>query len=70
MYETGFSCCVLFLLLLSALSEHTYILFTSVILFVVLFIEGFVSFPTSESKIVCFHFLLPVNFKKVHFVFA
>lgn len=63
MYETGFSCCVLFLLLLlSALSEHTYILFTSVILFVVLFIEGFVSFPTSERQNCLFSFFAAGEF--------
>lgn len=51
-----------FLLLLSALSEHKYILFTSVILFVVLFIEGFVSFPTSERQNCLFSFFAAGEF--------
>lgn len=51
-----------FLLLLSALSEHTYILFTSVILFVVLFIEGFVSFPNWERQNCLFSFFAAGEF--------
>lgn len=70
MYETGFSCCVLFYYYyLHSLSTHTFCLLLLYCLWYCLLRDLWV-FQTGRGKIVCFHFLLPVNFKKVHFVFG